>query len=518
MIMNRIFIILELAFGLIPSYCEEPNYSREMKQAITLYQEGKNSDAMDRFMDIMVSGTPEEKAVANEYISKITNGVSGNASQSSSVNIKSVSNAPPQGDTNAIDTAKTNYENPADIVSKKVSDKIKQIKTDALVALYRKNFIKLYMNEANDKPLYILLKENIIFNENMTFNNKVIDDLKTLSGLLTSLGKVTITIIPNGAVIGNMKISNIRKASIMHSFFTSYGISPGKIKLDMVANNISVSKKIDDLEGILLMLNYDKEPDNVISDNDSPQASIAAFPDRIDVLKDEASIIEFSVIMGKNPIATWRLMLSRKEKDNRNYEVQKLEGAEPTSSQILFNGREKIIGNIYPSGEYEFSLEVSDVKGNNAFVKKTIYVKSDQNPVEKREGTNATGKQLLSKASTHQNLKKSKISKSNSKTTKQNIPRGVYKIYFEPNTFNITDNTKIRIEQMINDFKQSKKKKIILVGYASSKEKKPKTMALKRANTAKNYISKTFKISSKKILVYKKIVDINKFIVEASFK
>jgi ribosomal protein S18 len=62
------------------------------------------------------------------------------------------------------------------------------------------------------------------------------------------------------------------------------------------------------------------------------------------------------------------------------------------------------------------------------------------------------------------------------------------------------------------------KKDILLIGYAYSKEKKPKTTAFKRANTVKNFITKNYKINSKSIIVNYKVVDIKKVIVEASFK
>ena len=43
-----------------------------MEQAIRLYHEGEDTEAMDRLMAILVRGTPSEKALANEYITKIT--------------------------------------------------------------------------------------------------------------------------------------------------------------------------------------------------------------------------------------------------------------------------------------------------------------------------------------------------------------------------------------------------------------------------------------------------------------
>ena len=46
--------------------------SRNMEQAIRLYHNGQDNEAMDRFMDILIKGTPSEKSLANDYISKIT--------------------------------------------------------------------------------------------------------------------------------------------------------------------------------------------------------------------------------------------------------------------------------------------------------------------------------------------------------------------------------------------------------------------------------------------------------------
>src|SRR3989339_360875 len=46
--------------------------SRSTEQAIRLYHEGQDNEAMDRFMDILVKGTPSEKSLANSYISRIT--------------------------------------------------------------------------------------------------------------------------------------------------------------------------------------------------------------------------------------------------------------------------------------------------------------------------------------------------------------------------------------------------------------------------------------------------------------
>jgi outer membrane protein OmpA-like peptidoglycan-associated protein len=46
--------------------------SRAMKTAIMFYEKGDDMQAMDRFMDILVSGEPSERAASNEYLNLIT--------------------------------------------------------------------------------------------------------------------------------------------------------------------------------------------------------------------------------------------------------------------------------------------------------------------------------------------------------------------------------------------------------------------------------------------------------------
>src|SRR3989339_2110706 len=71
----RLFICLLLSLAL--KSMGQTDYSgnglsRSTEQAIRLYHEGQDNEAMDRFMDILVKGTPSEKSLANSYISRIT--------------------------------------------------------------------------------------------------------------------------------------------------------------------------------------------------------------------------------------------------------------------------------------------------------------------------------------------------------------------------------------------------------------------------------------------------------------
>lgn len=487
------------------------NYSKQMQQAILLYQEGKNTDAMDRFMDILVTGTPEEKVLASEYISKITQGVSPNAQGKPSdikvITTESKNIIKQDSEVNKEKTQSKEEMSEEDIVAKKVTDKIKEIKNDILVSIYRKNFIKLYMDPNNERPNYILLKEDKVFNEDMTFKTSVLEDLKSLSGLLITLGKVSITILPNGVVSGNMKIANVRRATILHSYFLSWGLSTTKVKLDIIGSSWQnvISKKIDDFDGIILAIDYEKEPELVV-DSETPQAYIAVYPEKIDTSKNQAAIIDFAALMGKNPLASWKMVLNRKLKTS-TYAVQKVENTVPTISQIVFNGREKFVGDFYEPGDYEFVLEVSDVKGNTATARKNIYIAGSSQELSAKTVTSN-----LPKSTTVKTLSKQQV-KSNSKSKEI-----FYKIYFEKNSFKVTKLSQQALDDFVKDLKDYPKSKIIVTGYSYSKEPKPKTSAYKRAIAVKNTLIKKYKIKSSRITALAKVVDFKKTIVEITLK
>lgn len=495
------------------------NYSKQMQQAILLYQEGKNTDAMDRFMDILVSGTPEEKIIASEYISKITQGVPPTTTQKTDIKLITTKDDNKKETKTRKKEKKTKEEQTLsseisqdEILAKKVSDKIKEMKSEFLVSLYRKTFIKIYMDQNNENPNYILIKEDRIFNEDLTFKSNILEDLKMIAGLLTILGKATVTILPNGSITGNMKIANVRKATILHSYFQSFGLSPTKLKLDIIGSSwqSAISKRLDDFEGIIIAIDYSKEPDLSI-EADTPQVSIALYPSIIDTSKNQTSIVEFSVLKGKNPIASWKLFLNKKTKPI-DTNIQKIENTIPVNSMIVFNGREKFIGNEYEPGEYEFILEASDTKGNTSTARKTITIIS--------QSKNIGVKKIEEKKQTDNIVsKKSKIQKTiDSKTAHKNKKDIFYKIYFEKDSFNITKLSQEALENFIEDIKGFPNSKILITGYAHSKEDKPKTVAYKRANTVKNQLIKKYKISSKRIEVTTKVVNFKKTIVEITLK
>ena len=46
--------------------------SREMRLGVRYYEKGEDLQAMDRFMEVLTKGDPGERAMANDYINRIT--------------------------------------------------------------------------------------------------------------------------------------------------------------------------------------------------------------------------------------------------------------------------------------------------------------------------------------------------------------------------------------------------------------------------------------------------------------
>jgi|GEM_PF-3678012 len=93
---------LILLFLLGASFCraagalQETRVRSPLQLAVRFYQEGNYQESLDRFMDILMTGTSQERSVANDYINRITRRV--NASESNTDNMDSY--FPPEDDEN----------------------------------------------------------------------------------------------------------------------------------------------------------------------------------------------------------------------------------------------------------------------------------------------------------------------------------------------------------------------------------------------------------------------------------
>ena len=367
--------------------------SRSMEQAIRLYHEGENTEAMDRFMDILVKGSPSEKALANEYISKITlrmntgvNTVKDRGAEPSG--LAEISHPEKEGGKKPtdrpsaappVDVNEDSQDQAADQradVSDRINTKIAEMRRDILLELGRSRPVKVYMGDG--VPKAITLDANYFFANETAFRPGTEKSLSDVAGLLFTLGKDNILILPEGSAGGDVKIQNIRRALAMNSYFESRGISKSRLDVNLTGTDVQFPKELTSISGIIILFDYDKEQrlkDTEDLQTKGPKVSLGIYPTAIAVYKNEGAIVEFSVF--ESPVGTpsWKFQIFQVMKDGTKLLLQELSGSGPMYNQSFWNGRKKFFGAAYPSGRYMFTVTAADVEGRETSVSRLLAVK-----------------------------------------------------------------------------------------------------------------------------------------------
>ncbi len=372
--------------------------SRSMDQAIRLYHEGQDSEAMDRFMDILVKGTPAEKALANEYISKITlrmntgvNTIRGGSAGPETLNEVSgpkresperpASKASVREDY-AADEESADQEKLSDRqaqqerVADKISAKITQMRRDLLLELGRGDAVRVYM--AGAMPRAITLDPNYFFASDSSFRPGTQKTLAALSGLLFTLGKANCLLLPEGSAEGDVKINSIRRAIAMNSYFESRGISKSRLEVNLTGADARFPKELTAIKGMIIIFDYDKAPrlkDLEDLQTKGPKVSLGIYPTAISVQDNEGAIVEFSAFESPIGQPSWKFQIYEVQADGSRLLLQDISGSGPQYNQSYWNGRKKFFGAPYPSGRYMFSITATDVEGRDTSLSRYLVVR-----------------------------------------------------------------------------------------------------------------------------------------------
>lgn len=518
--------------------------SREMEQAIRLYQEGKDNDAMDRFMNILIKGSPAEKSLANEYINKITmrmnTGIDtgGNDSVDSSVReVPQEKDVKPKIETKSYLDEKTTKSSEVfekvvttptlngDVASK-ILEKINEMRREVLLTMSKISAFKVFLKDQNT-PVAILIDEDEIFSSGATFKPKAIEYLQNLSALFFTTGKANIVLLPRGSATGEIEIASIRRAIAVSSYLTSRGISPSRLSVNLTGANVVIPKQVNNVNGLLFIFYYDKEMALKGEDDmktGGPKVSMGIYPPVISAYKDEGAIIEFSVLEGSGGLPTWKFEIFRVNQDNSMLAIQTVEGYGSKYNQTFFNGREKFFGAYYPWGRYVFSITATDMNGKETSEKRFLLLKPSPQEEKKISVASSTGKTLSKpavsskkptvapklKPSTSKGLKKASLAKSVKDKKKANeidekapsyesSEQVVYKIYFDQGNYEITPNSKKKLETIASTMDNYPDSKIEITGYAYKKETNPLSVAKKRAAVVKKELVNKYGLDPKAI-------------------
>ncbi len=378
--------------------------SRSMEQAIRLYHEGQDSEAMDRFMDILVKGSPSEKALANEYISKITlrmntgvNTVKDSGAETSALNeVEESGPARPAARTTKASVDYDAGEEPGEEapedeaagqqsrVADKISSKIAQMRRDLLLELGRSNSVKVYMGEGTPKA--ITLDTNFFFASETSFRAGTDKMLGTLAGLVFTLGKANLLILPEGSAEGDVKIKSIRRALALNSYFESRGISKSRLDINLTGADVRFPKELTNINGLIILFDYDKSPklkDLEDLQTKGPKVSLGVYPTAISVQQNEGAIVEFSAFESPIGQPSWKFQIFQVLKDGSRLQLQEISGTGPQYNQSYWNGRKKFFGAPYAAGKYMFTVSAADTEGRETSLSRLLVVRPG--PEEERK-------------------------------------------------------------------------------------------------------------------------------------
>ncbi len=386
---------LAAAFACPAQVCaqaQKSGISRSMEQAIRLYHEGENTEAMDRFMDILVKGSPAEKALANEYITKITlrmnTGVhtaKDSETEIGTMNTIKAADRPgaadlkssqPVGDDAVDDQDEADSDRQKKAIGEKITAKIAQMRRDLLLELGRSDAVKVYMGES--MPRAITLDTNYFFSGETSFRPGADKLLAAISGLIFTVGRTNCLILPEGAAGGDVKIKNIRRALAINSYLEARGVSKSKLDVNLTGTEVQFPKELTNISGMIILFDYDKEPKlNDLEDvqTKGPKVSLGVYPTAISVFNNEGAVVEFSAFESPIGQPTWTFQVFQIQKDGSRLQLQEISGHGAQYNQSYWNGRNKFFGAPYPSGKYMFTVTAKDVEGRETSLSRLLSVR-----------------------------------------------------------------------------------------------------------------------------------------------
>jgi len=370
---------------------QKTGVSRPMEQAIRLYHEGEDTEAMDRFVEILVQGSPSEKALANDYITKITlrmnTGVRTVKESETEVGpMTSIRPAVrpgtefrgerPVGIFAEVDPQEQAISQQKEVIAEKITAKIAQMRRALLLELSNSNSVKVYMGES--MPKAITLDANYFFTGETSFRTGADKMLTVVSGLIFTLGRVNCLILPEGAAGGEVKIKDIRRALAINSYLEARGVSKSKLDVNLTGNEVQFPKELTNISGLMILFDYDKEPrlkDLEDLQTKGPKVSLGVYPTAIAVHNNEGSVVEFSAFESPIGQPTWTFQVFQIQKDGSRLQLQEISGYGAQYNQSYWNGRSKFFGAAYPSGKYMFTVVAKDVEGRETSLSRLLVVR-----------------------------------------------------------------------------------------------------------------------------------------------
>lgn len=383
--MARLLVTLLLAALPAASQLDVPDpneLSRDMRQAIELYRQNRNEEAMDRFLDILVKGDPAEKALANDYLTRITRRMNMGEYTIQSPQLPQA--RPPVTRTAAPSEQKQDPEAPVpvseerqELMTKQIKLRLEAMRGKEVQELSKSRFVQVLMERENVRAVGLL--SEALFKKDVDFRFPEADRLLNhLTGLVFTVGDAQVLIIPEGYIQGAATIRDMRRAMAVGSFLTRKGVASPRLHVNLMDMQVDMPTELRAFKGVVLLFLYDRKPvlsqQTTVDEEAGPQISLGIHPNAIDPRKSDGSIIEFSVLEPPIGLGTWKFTLVEVDEEGKTKTIQEVVGDEPVFHQIFWNGRKDFFGDLLPSGRYLVTLAARDIQGRERLLRENILV------------------------------------------------------------------------------------------------------------------------------------------------
>ena len=353
--------------------------SRQMRLAVDLYDRGEDLDAMDRFMDILVKGSPAERPMANEYLNLITQRMSQTATiappKAPQAAVIETSGGKPSSKPSrergeekgpaAVSTEEGRGRrelsgSDKEVMRREIEAKIQNKTRLALQKLEKYEDIRVHM-ATRRVPRAVGIPTDLLFESGIQFKKEAARVLDIITEMLFSLGATQAVILPEGTLLGNTKILDMRRTMGISAHFYKAGIAPPRIRVNLLSTQVEIPGELQDFRGILLVFLYNQplglSTDTSVGEEAGPPVSLGVNPPSFDPARGEGGIIEFSVVEPPSGLMSWRFQLlgqgPERKKGGDLAVLQEVKGSAPVFHQIFWNGRRNYFGSAYLPGQYE---------------------------------------------------------------------------------------------------------------------------------------------------------------------
>ncbi len=387
--------------------------SRPMRNAVRLYEQGEDIQAMDRFMEILTKGEPSERSMANEYINLITHRMNsgGGGGEAPAPKTRATVAAPetisageaarsgraPGFDSIDADSARlATRKKPAPararadddmpatnkaLMRKEIRARLRSAVEKSLADIKSADGVRVVMRENGD-PEAIGIPTPLLFQSGVAFQPGASALLNPLTKLVFALGTTQAVILPEGTAIGDARILDMRRTMGISSHLFNAGVAPPRVHVNLLNTQVDIPKALSDFKGVVVVFVYNQPlnlvVESAVGDDLGPPISLGVYPPTFRPARGQGVIIEFSVSDPPAGLVSWKFQLLQPSRDGAELApLQDVVGGGPVFHQIFWNGKQNYFGETLPPGRYECVLTALDAKNRQRSLHRWIEVLDD---------------------------------------------------------------------------------------------------------------------------------------------